>query len=34
MDLQLLPILVFMAICLYAVALTINDNDKRKWFFQ
>jgi hypothetical protein len=30
MDVQILPILVFMAICLYAVALTINDNNKRK----
>jgi|11BtaG_2_1085332.scaffolds.fasta_scaffold07092_7 hypothetical protein len=34
MDIQLLPILVFMAICLYVVALTINDSNNRKWFFQ
>jgi hypothetical protein len=30
MDIQILPILVFMAICLYATALIINDSDKRK----
>lgn len=30
MDIQLLPILIFMAVCLYATALIINDNDKRK----
>lgn len=30
MDLQLLPILVFMAICLYAMAMIMNDNNKRK----
>ena len=28
MDLQLLPILIFMAVCLYAVALIIKDKDK------
>ena len=30
MDLQILPILVFMAICLYAMAIIMNDNNKRK----
>ena len=30
MDLQLLPMLIFMAFCLYATALIINDSDKRK----
>ena len=30
MDIQILPILVFAAICLYATALIINDNNKRK----
>jgi hypothetical protein len=30
MDIQILPILVFAAICLYATALIINDSNKRK----
>lgn len=30
MDLQLLPMLIFMAFCLYATALIMNDSDKRK----
>lgn len=30
MDIQLLLILIFMAVCLYATALIINDSDKRK----
>ena len=30
MDIQILPILVFSAICLYATALIMNDSDKRK----
>jgi len=30
MDIQLLPILIFMAVCLYATALIMNDSDKRK----
>lgn len=30
MDLQLLLMLIFMAFCLYATALIINDSDKRK----
>ena len=29
MDIQLLPVLIFMAFCLYAVALIINDRDKK-----
>ena len=28
MDIQLLPILIFMAVCLYAIALIIKDKDK------
>mgnify|MGYP007107841278 CR=1 FL=1 len=32
MDLQLLPVLMFMAFCLYAIALIIKD--KEKWYFQ
>jgi len=28
MDLQLIPILIFMAVCLYAVALIIKDKDQ------
>jgi hypothetical protein len=34
MDIQLLPILIFIAFCLYATALIINDSNKRKWYFQ
>ena len=30
MDIQLLPILVFIAFCLYATALIINDSNNRK----
>ena len=30
MDLQILPVLVFMAICLYAMAIMMNDSNKRK----
>jgi len=30
MDIQLLPVLIFMAFCLYAVALIINDRNQ-KW---
>jgi len=30
MDIQLLPMLIFMAVCLYATALIVNDSDKRK----
>ena len=30
MDIQLLPMLIFMAFCLYATALIVNDSDKRK----
>gem|GEM_PF-6248203 len=29
MDLQILPILIFMAVCLYGVALIINDRDNK-----
>jgi len=30
MDIQLLLVLIFMAFCLYAVALIINDKNNRK----
>ena len=30
MDIQLLPIFIFIALCLYATALIINDSNKRK----
>ena len=29
MDIQLLPILIFMAFCLYAAALIINDRNQK-----
>jgi hypothetical protein len=29
MDIQLLPVLIFMAFCLYAVALIINDRNQK-----
>jgi hypothetical protein len=29
MDIQLLPVLIFMAFCLYAVALIIKDRDNK-----
>jgi len=28
-DIQLLPILIFIALCLYATALIINDRNKK-----
>jgi cell division protein FtsL len=30
MDIQLLPILIFIAVCLSATALIMNDSNKRK----
>jgi len=29
MDIQLLPIFIFIALCLYATALIINDKNKK-----
>jgi len=31
MDIQLLPVLMFMAFCLYATAIIINDRNNKKW---
>jgi len=30
MDIQLLPVLMFMAFCLYAIAIIINDRNNKK----